>query len=141
MIEYRVRKINRYEVTRYSDQNSHVGVQTVASNLTEREANNIAGAMGESELVADKPCIVRYSTEYNVMPPLENGRDVEELLDKCYGTIGLLTIEKDSAIAEALDLAKDVDWFIRMQGSSDAGLKQVVEKAQAFIGKHGENDE
>lgn len=47
MIEYRVKPIERYEVTRFSDQNDHVGVTTVASDLTAEQANNIAGAMYE----------------------------------------------------------------------------------------------
>ncbi|HET8792078.1 MAG TPA: hypothetical protein VFM75_12795 [Modicisalibacter sp.] len=47
MIEYRVRPIKRYEVTRFSDANPHIGVSTVASNLTASEANDIAVAMHE----------------------------------------------------------------------------------------------
>lgn len=49
MIEYRVRKIERYEVTRYSEniERTAGGVETVASNLTQSQADDIAGAMLE----------------------------------------------------------------------------------------------
>ncbi len=49
MIEYRVRKIERFEVTRFSEniERTEGSVQTVASNLTKHEANDIAGAMYE----------------------------------------------------------------------------------------------
>ncbi|MCZ0926486.1 hypothetical protein L0636_01105 [Halomonas janggokensis] len=49
MIEYRVRKIMRYEVTRHSEniERTQGGVETVASNLTDQEADDITGAMYE----------------------------------------------------------------------------------------------
>lgn len=42
----------------------------------------------------------------------------------------------EDALRDALDLAGDVDWFVRMQGGSDPGMKQVVEKAKAFIAEY-----
>lgn len=49
MIEYRVRKIERYEVTRYSEDANGRGAscEPVASNLTASQADDIAGAMFE----------------------------------------------------------------------------------------------
>ncbi len=49
MIEYRVRKIERFEVTRYSEniERTQGGVEAVASDLTARQADDIAGAMYE----------------------------------------------------------------------------------------------
>lgn len=38
---------------------------------------------------------------------------------------------------EALDLARDVHWFMRMQGSTDPGVRQCLDKARQFIEKHG----
>lgn len=70
----------------------------------------------------------------------EEFEELSGLLETCYGRIGFLSIEKEHLLQEALDLAKDVNWFVRMQGSPDLGMKQTIEKAQDFIRKHGDGE-
>ncbi|NYT74246.1 hypothetical protein HZU72_17690 [Halomonas sp. QX-2] len=63
MIEYRVRKIERYEVTRYSEnvERTTGSNEVVASDLTQRQADDIAGAMFERSNSAGMVCKATYA--------------------------------------------------------------------------------
>jgi hypothetical protein len=63
MIEYQVRKIERYEVTRYSENADGTAgsCEVVASDLPQRQADDIAGAMFERCNAADMVCKSTYA--------------------------------------------------------------------------------
>lgn len=61
MIEIKVRKIERYEVTRYSENEHCADCVTVASNLTQSQADDIAGAVYERARSAGKAVHVAYA--------------------------------------------------------------------------------
>lgn len=62
MREFRVRPVDRFQVTSHNDMHPDIGVETVATNLTESEANNLAGAMFARSHAEGVVCRVVYAS-------------------------------------------------------------------------------
>lgn len=101
-----------------------------------REAS---GDISVTELMAEASALIQEQLEE--IEGLRAERDeYKKSFDDAAHTIGLMAINDTGMKAEALDLAKDVHWFVRMQASADVGMKQCVAKAREFIEKYDEGE-